>query len=265
MSQPLFDAAKEIGARVRQAPRHLLCLDFDGTLSHFVDDPAAAHLSPAMERALRSLAGLDTMSIAIVSGRERTDLHRLIDIPGLIYVGNHGLDIGGPGYVFVEPTAASRTEELRTLAQTLTAKLQAIEGTIVEYKGLTISIHYRQVAPTAREEVRRIVHDTLAAASHPFVLSAGEKVHEIRPRVYWNKGTAVNWIRTQLGKPEALPIYVGDDATDEDAFTAIRDVGITVKVRSGPETAANYTLEGPAEVRRFLEWLDQLLRHRTTL
>jgi len=263
MTQPLFDAVKEIGDRIRHAPRYLLCLDFDGTLSHFVDDPAAARLSPSMERALRGLAGHDAMSVAIISGRDRTDLHRLIDIPGLIYVGNHGLDISGPGYVFVEPTAASRTEELRTLAQTLTAKLQLIEGAIVEYKGLTISVHYRQVAPAACDELRRMVHDTLAGASHPFVLSAGEKVHEIRPRVYWNKGTAVNWIRGQLGKPDVLPIYVGDDATDEDAFTALREEGITVKVRSGSETAAHYTLEGPAEVRRFLEWLDQQLRHRS--
>jgi trehalose-phosphatase len=264
MSQPFFDAVNEIGERIRQAPRCLLCLDFDGTLSHFVDDPAAARLSPSMERAVRAIAGHDTMSVAIVSGRDRTDLHRLVDIPGLIYVGNHGLDISGPGYMFVEPTAASRTEELRTLAQTLTTNLQAIEGVIVEYKGLTISVHYRQVAPAAYDEIRRIVHATLAGASHPFVLSVGEKVHEIRPRVYWNKGTAVNWIRGQLGKPDALPIYVGDDTTDEDAFTALRDDGIAVKVRSGTETAAHYTLEGPADVRRFLEWLDHLLRHRET-
>src|SRR5258708_16463274 len=183
MSQPFFDAVGEVGERIRPAPRCLLCLDFDGTLSHFVDDPAAARLSPSMERALRALAGHDTMTVAIISGRDRTDLHRLVDIPGLIYVGNHGLDISGPGYMFVEPTAASRTEELRALAQTLTAKLQGIEGVIVEYKGLTISVHYRQVAESALDEVRRVVHAALAGASHPFVLGAGDKVHEIRPRV----------------------------------------------------------------------------------
>jgi trehalose-phosphatase len=254
---------KDVGERIRQAPRCLLCLDFDGTLSQFVDDPADARLSPSMERALRAIAGHDTMSVAIISGRDRTDLHRLVDIPGLIYVGNHGLDISGPGYMFVEPTAASRTDELRALAQTLTAKLQGIEGVFVEYKGLTISVHYRQVPASGQDELRRIVHATLAGTSHPFVLGAGEKVHEIRPRVYWNKGTAVTWIRAQLGKPDALPIYVGDDTTDEDAFTALRDEGITVKVRTSPETAAHYTLEGPPDVRRLLEWLDQLLRHRS--
>ena len=202
------------------------------------------------------------MALAIVSGRDRTDLHRRIGIPGLIYVGNHGLDIGGPGYVFVEPTAAAHSEELRGLADVLTERLKGIEGVIVEYKGLTISVHYRLVADAACDEVRRVVHATLAASSHPFVLGMGEKVHEIRPRVNWNKGTAVNWLRQQLGQPEVLPIYVGDDVTDEDAFAAIRTDGITVKVRKDTETAAQYTLEDPAEVRKFLEWLDDWLRQR---
>src|SRR5438128_1043660 len=144
MSQPLFDALSEVAARIRNAPRCLLCLDFDGTLAHFVGDPATARLSPPVDRALRALAAHDTLALAIVSGRDRTDLHHRVNIPGIIYAGNHGLDISGPGYMFIEPTAASRTEELRGLAQTLTTKLQGIEGVIVEYKGLTISVHYRQ-------------------------------------------------------------------------------------------------------------------------
>jgi trehalose-phosphatase len=262
MIRPLFDAANEVGERIRQAPRRLLCLDFDGTLAEFVGDPAEARLSPQTERALRALAGRDSVALAIISGRERTDLHLRVGIPGLIYAGNHGLDIGGPGYVFVEPTAASRSEELRELADVLTAKLERIEGAFVEYKGLTISVHYRQVAESDCDEVRRVVHATLAATSHPFVLGAGDQVYEIRPRVNWNKGSAVTWIRQQLGKPDALPIYVGDDTTDEDAFAVMRDDGIAVKVGTGTETAARYSLEDPAEVRKFLEWFDGLLRQR---
>ena len=194
--------------------------------------------------------------MAIVSGRDRTDLQARVGIPGVVYAGNHGLDISGPGFVYVEPTAASHSEALRELAQTLAARLESIAGVIVEYKGLTISVHYRQVAESAYEEVRRIVHATLAGMSHPFVLGAGEKVHEIRPRVYWNKGTAVTWIRAQLGSPEPLPIYVGDDTTDEDAFAALRDDGITIKVGQAAETAARYTVADPAEVQKFLEWLE---------
>jgi trehalose 6-phosphate phosphatase len=265
MPQLLFDVLDEIAQRVRDASRLLLCLDFDGTLVPFAPDPAKVVLPPPMARILRALVEHESLNLAVISGRERNDLHRRVGIPGVIYAGNHGLDIGGPGFVFVEPTAASRTEDLRELAKALTTNLHPIAGVIVEDKGLTISIHYRQVAEDALDELRRIVHSTLAATSHPFVLGAGAKVHEIRPRVYWNKGTAVCWIRDQLGEPRALPIYVGDDTTDEDAFNAIKDDGITVKVGVTTETAAHYRIEGPADVQRFLEWLNRTLLPASTL
>jgi trehalose 6-phosphate phosphatase len=258
MAQPLFDNLAEVGERIRRAPRALLCLDFDGTLTEFAGDPAEVCLAPRRERTLRALVQHDKLAVAIISGRSRADLCERVGIAGLIYAGNHGLEISGPGYVFVEPTAAAKSEELRELAKVLAARLRSVPGIIVEYKGLTISIHYRRCGECAGE-IQRVVHGTLAGTSHPFVLGAGDKVYEIRPRVYWNKGTAVTWIRKQLGPPERLTIYVGDDVTDEDAFTAIRE-GITVKVGSGAETAAHYMVEGPPEVGRFLEWLERELR-----
>jgi trehalose-phosphatase len=262
MIQPLFSARQEIGARIRAAPRCLLCLDFDGTLAEFVGDPDTARLSPKTERLLRALAERDRLSIAIVSGRDRLDLERRVGIAGLIYAGNHGLEISGPGFEFVEPTAAARVAELHELAKVLSARLEGIAGAIVEDKGLTISVHYRLVSEQACEEVRRVVHATLSATNHPFILVAGEKVHEIRPRVSWTKGSAVAWIRERLGQPDPLPIYIGDDTTDEDAFAAVREGGIAVKVRTGGETAARYSLNDPAEVNKFLEWLDDVLRQR---
>jgi trehalose-phosphatase len=104
-----------------------------------------------------------------------------------------------------------------------------------------------------------MVHAVLSQTSHPFVLAAGEKVFDIRPRVYWHKGSAVEWIAAKLGKPGTLPIYVGDDVTDEDAFAALTQ-GITVKVGEAGQTAARYQLDGPPEVRKFLEWIDELMR-----
>jgi trehalose-phosphatase len=262
MSQPFFDSIHEVGDRIHQAAHVLLCLDYDGTLTHFVANPVGARLSSQMERSLLALAEDEAVSVAIVSGRDRADLQARVDVPGIIYVGNHGLEVSGPGFVFVEPTAAAYTEKLKTFAWQLTKKLEGIAGVVVDNKGLTISVHYRQAAPETWEEVRRLLHCALAGAIHPFILTPGEKVYEIRPRTYWNKGTAVNWIQEKLGKREVLPIYVGDDVTDEDAFKALVD-GITVKVRPTQDTAARYTLAGVAEVRKFLEWLEDLLRHKT--
>ncbi|HYV39663.1 MAG TPA: trehalose-phosphatase, partial [Gemmataceae bacterium] len=261
MNQHLFDAVQEVEQRIINANHVLVCLDYDGTLTHFAANPLGAHLSQQMERVLLSLSEHGHASLAIVSGRDRADLQSRISIPGVFYAGNHGLEISGPGYMFVEPTAAENSNALKELAQQLEAKLASITGAIVENKGLTISVHYRQVAAEQVDEVRSLVHATLAAAKHPFVLSRGEKVFEIRPRVYWNKGNAVGWIQEKIDKPDILAIYVGDDTTDEDAFAALDD-GITVKVGEALETAARYKVSGTAEVRKLLEWLDEVLEHK---
>jgi trehalose-phosphatase len=260
MSQPFFDVAHEVSSRIALAPHVLLGLDFDGTLARFVDNPLAASVSPHIERVLLALSNRDNVTLAILSGRDRADLQSHVGVPNIFYAGNHGLEISGPGVLFIEPTSAACTGALQALTEELTTKLAGIDGVLVEYKGLTISVHYRQVADEAVEEVRRRVHAVLAAAIHPFILAQGEKVYEIRPRVYWNKGSAFAWIRQHLDKPQLLPIYVGDSTTGEEAFAAVAD-GITIQVRSDGETAARYTLESSVEVRKFLEWLEDLLRH----
>jgi trehalose-phosphatase len=234
-------------------------LDFDGTLTPYVEDPATASLSPHMQRVLRSLAAQPRISLALISGRSRADVQARVNLPDLIYAGNHGLEISGPGCLFVEPTAAACCEALQALAADLARQVQPIPGAWVEDKGLTLSVHYRRVTAADVPEVRRLVDATLASGNHPFHLTPGNLVYEIRPRVAWNKGTAVGWIKEQLGKPDALVIYLGDDRTDEDAFAVLGE-DITVKVGDGSATAARYQLAGPAEVRRFLEWLERSRR-----
>jgi trehalose-phosphatase len=263
MSQPLFDVMQQVGDRIIHAPHRLLCVSYDGTLTHFAATPEAAALSPQMDRILQNLAGHEGLTLAIFSGRDRNDLQSRVNLAGVIYVGNHGLEISGPGLLFVEPGAAARAEALQVLASSLTTQLESIEGVAVEFKGLTISVHFRQLPTDRWEDVRHVVHTALAGASYPFVLTTGEKVFEIRPRVDWNKGSAATWILEQLslqGKPDTLPLYVGDDPTDEDAFLALPQ-GITVKARGAGETAAHYSLEGPTEVRKLLEWVEDLVRH----
>jgi trehalose 6-phosphate phosphatase len=259
MPRPLFDDIDEIAGRVARAPHLILFLDFDGTLALIVAEPALAGLSPHMERVLRTLTGHPNVSVAVISGRDRADLQSRMPIPGLIYAGNHGLEINGHGFLFVEPTAAQCTQAMKELAGEIARRVHDIEGALVEDKGLTLSVHYRLVREEKVDEVRRAVHAVLAASNHPFQLTTGDKVYEIRPRVYWDKGTAVEWIRQQLDRPGALAIYVGDDATDEDGFAALPD-GITVRVGGCGETAAQYSLEDTAEVRKLLEWLETQLR-----
>src|SRR5262249_29241548 len=131
--------------------------------------------------------------------------------------------------------------------------LQELRGVRVEDKGLTLTIHYRQ-APTAAEEVRRVVHSALATADHPFLLTVAHMAYEIRPRAHWNKGSAVRGVSGHLGRPNAVVILPGADSTDEAASAALPD-GITVRVGEAPESSAKYFVKTPEEIRQMLVWL----------
>src|SRR5687767_1656454 len=261
MTLPLFHALEEIGARLQAAPHILLFLDFDGTIVPINPDPASLRLTPAQTAILRTLNEHESVSVTVLGGRERADLQERVGVPGLVYAGNHGLEISGPGFVFIEPTSVECRAPLQALAADLKNRLHSIPGAVVEDKGLTLSVHYRQAPPEAAEPIRQAVHAALAQATHPFQLTTGEMVYEVRPRVNWSKGTAVAWIRDQLDKPAALALYFGDDATDEDAFAALLQ-GISVKVGGAPETAAAYLLNSPDEVWRFLNWMVSTLQNK---
>ncbi|OGP65466.1 MAG: hypothetical protein A3K22_03905 [Deltaproteobacteria bacterium RBG_16_42_7] len=83
-------------------------------------------------------------------------------------------------------------------------------------------------------------------------ITTGKKVFEIRPHGVWNKGDAVKWIMDKFGK-DRIPVYIGDDATDEDAFKAVRGKGIAISIGTNKE--ADYYLKNQEEIRRFLKWI----------
>lgn len=254
MSVPLFDALDEVAARIRIAPHVLLFCDFDGALAPVYDHPAAATLSAEVRPLLADLAAQRRVTVTVVSGRSAADVRARADVPGLVVAGNHGLELAGPGWEHVDPAVAESAVGVANLAAALGKATESIRGVLVEEKGLSVSVHYRQAEPDRHEAVRAAVHGVLSNASHPFVLTAGRMCYDIRPRVYWHKGEAVRWIAAQVGQPDALVVFVGGDPTDEDAFAALPD-GVTVRVGPAADTAARYHLDGPDGVRKFLEWL----------
>jgi len=242
---------------MRRADRVSLFLDFDGTLAPIEADPASPRLDPHMATTLRLMAGLDSMVTTIISGRAVEDLYARVRVEGLIYAGNHGMEIFGRGLRFVAPDAAAAREPLGRLCEELAERLRTFDGAMVEFKGLTASVHFRRAAAADRENIENTVRAAVGPAGGLFRLNAGRKVWEIMPRSGWNKGTAVEWIDGHLrGRVEekALTIYLGDDSSDEDAFAAITD-GITVKVGVAPPTLAAHRLPDPAAVHEFLLWL----------
>jgi trehalose-phosphatase len=259
MSLPLHEHLAEIAGRVTAAAHLLLGLDDRGSLMLIEDTPYVTPFTLAEETrdALTALAAQTITSTAIVSGRRLQDLEALIGIDGLIYVGNQGLDISGPGIRFTEPTAAEVQRTLGWLAIVLAKGLAQISGVVVENKGLTMSVHYRHVDRSKVDEVHRHVRAAAAVTPDYFRVLQGDRILEVQPDVVWHKGTAMRWIAAQLAKPDTLILYMGRDVSDEDAFQALAD-GITIKVGEPGFTSAHYHVESPAAVREFLDWLAQL-------
>ena len=209
-----------------------LFFDFDGTLAPIVHSPKLARLPTVTRATLERLGARADCTVTIVSGRGRlADVRDRVGIDGLIYAGNHGLEIEGPGFKFVEPTAAASVRPGARDGRRTDAACGPTRR-LVEPKGLTTSIHYRNVPSEHRDDLARIVHEAVGTDPTRFVLTTGHSVWEIRPRVAWHKGQAIHWVLQQLGDPMGrLVLYLGDDRTDEDAFACLPD-GITVKVGS---------------------------------
>lgn len=252
----LMDNLPEISRRIDRAGHILLGLDFDGTLAPICSHPEDAFLAEPVREVLARLARLPRVTVMIVSGRGLADVASRVGLPQLLYAGNHGMEIQGHRFDFLEPTAAALIDRLQEITSRLEAQLSEVPGALVEPKRLTASVHYRNVAPELWDVIEGLVREALEPDPDRFVLSSGNRVWEIRPSVDWHKGQALDWTLRHIGgEPPGLLFYLGDDRTDEDAFERFPDE-ITVKIgdRSAP-TAARFQLPDPAAVRSFLEWL----------
>ena len=260
----LLAAWTKVVEQLRDASRILLLSDYDGTLAPIVERPELASLPENIRRLLEALARQRRVTVGIISGRALGDLMSKVNIGGIIYAGNHGLEIQGPGVSFINPLAAEIAPVLRIIRYLLSRALRRTSGAIVEDKGLTLSVHYRLVDEEREGEVKDAVEQVVggAQALGKVKITTGKKVYEVRPVVTWDKGKAVKLLMKKYGKggrkSRLLPVYLGDDRTDEDAFAVVAKYGNGVSVFVGDpeqETSARYFLTSPAEVDRFLSLL----------
>ena len=250
--------------------RPAVFLDYDGVLTPIVDDPSDAVLGDAMRDTVRALAG--RCPVCVVSGRDRAVIYELMGFDDLIVAGSHGFDIHDPATGTITHDASSGFEDLvATVTRVVQERAGAIEGTLVEPKHASVALHYRAVDPAEHPRVRQIVDDVLAEHPDALRVTPGKFVHEIQPEIDWNKGRAVEHLLSvlDLTGPDVLPIYLGDDVTDEDAFRALArrpvggdgavgGVGILVidpADAGSRDTDATAVLGTVDEVGRFLEGL----------
>lgn len=245
----------------------MLFLDYDGTLTPIVERPALAKLSSEEKELLSDLMALEDVKIAIVSGRSLADLKERVGVKGLLYAGNHGLEFEGPSIRFVHPEALAAKHLMQKAARGLQEAFKEVPGILVEHKVFTISVHYRKLPEEKVPEAKAVFSKILLpyVKSSKVILKEGKKVWEIRPSTRWHKGTLVLWLLARVlarSSKKVLPIYVGDDQTDEDAFKAVRQRGLGVKVIENKDepTRARYCLDSPKEVFDFLKRLAAVKR-----
>jgi trehalose 6-phosphate synthase/phosphatase len=240
-----------------QTYRLALFLDYDGTLCSLQDHPSQANLTPAMRRALGACANRPDTKIAVVSGRALADVTAMVNHPGLIYAGNHGLEMAGRGFPhFIHEDLVHYRHRAEEIARSL-AKLE-IDGAWTEAKGPTLTYHYRAVRLPNREELVKEARDIIHEAGYQ--ARDAHQALEARPPIGWDKGRAVLYVLRSLYGPawseHVRVIYVGDDHTDEDAFRLLAGLAITFRVGSADTpTAAARRLPNVDAVCKLLEWL----------
>lgn len=217
----------------------LFVLDYDGTLAEIADRPHLAAPHPEVPALLAELSR--DQPVAILTGRGVADLGTLLDVPGLRVIGVHGIEsgsIGGDVQTLVPDAVLAELDGLR-------ADLPDLEGLQVEDKAAAIALHYRNAPdPDAAEQELRSWSERV-----PEGLEAlwGKRVLEIRPKGF-DKGRATETLMAE--HPGRTPVVIGDDTTDEEAFSAV-PAGVTIKVGPG-ETAARYRLDDVDAVVAYL-------------
>ncbi|XP_058786806.1 probable trehalose-phosphate phosphatase C [Vicia villosa] len=253
--------------------RIVVFLDYDGTLSPIVNNPDRAFMSDEMRAAVSEVATY--FPTAIITGRGREKVKDFVKLNNLYYAGSHGMDIMAPSVpinqcdnttlhtngngVPFQP-AKKFLPAIQEMLKRLEDVIKGIEGASIEDNQFCVSVHFRQVHEKDYNVLEEKVKSVLA--KYPlFCMNEGKKVMEIRPSIKWNKGNAIEYFLDTLGLSNSnnfLPLYIGDDRTDEDAFKVIRSrgQGYPIIVSSTPrETCALYSLRDPSEVLIFLSRL----------
>lgn len=227
-------------------------LDLDGTLIEHAASPDAVVVDPGLPKLLHSLHRAAGGAVALVSGRALPDMDSLLSTAFLPSAGQHGIerrDADGRMHLqaWGDTLLRRASEQLRKFAASR-------PGVLVEDKGNTIAMHYRQ-ASERKDEVRQAVDAALDLLGPAFELQRGRMVFEIKPRGI-DKGTAIADFMLEGPFAGRTAVFIGDDDTDEHGFRIINDSGgLSIKVGQGPSTA-RWRMKNPTEVRQWLEgWL----------
>lgn len=272
----------EIRDRVR-GKNIFLFLDYDGTIAPIADTPDKAVLPRRVRAVVQRLSAMRGVKVAVVTGRSLRDIKKMVGIRGVIYAGNHGLEIEHPDFKYEVFVPQHVKMLLKGLKVVLKDDLNKVKGVLIEDKGLAVAIHYRNVEGAHVRFIKDTIGKRMGPQTHPpsLRIDEGKKVYEMRPAVAWTKGDAVSWLISRFASesfdhrahmprilrrifPRAqretrararhsmVPVYIGDDVTDENGFQAVAHAGISVFVGDKKSSRAKYYVKNTDEVFAFL-------------
>lgn len=231
-----------------------LFLDIDGTLSEFHPDPTQSFIPQSSLNTLQQFIDLKIPVIA-VTGRSVKVATKLLSPLQIPIAGTHGLEIRLSEKEQISTALAML--DFALIQQDIKRACLPYPKLLIEDKPYSVALHYRQ-CPQLAEIAEKIVHD-IQALYPKLKINTGKYVYELLPQGA-DKGQAIETILGHFNLPEVLPIFIGDDQTDESAFKTINQAhGISIKV--GTEaTAAHYRLHNIQEVATFLDLFSHYLK-----
>jgi trehalose 6-phosphate phosphatase len=244
----------------------LLMCDFDGTLTPIQGNPGKCILLPDIRDQLEMIAHTGNSHVAILSGRSLSDIQKRVPIKGIYHAGSHGLEISGPHIRYVHPGAVAAKVIIDKVRHRLEEEIGNVEGVLIEKKKFSFTLHYRMANKAdgafARKTFYKIISENTEKQS--MAILKGKKVVELTPNVSWDKGKAALSIIKRF-EETCLPVYIGDDATDETAFKALSENGVTIRVGPSNKTAAQYYLKNQREILRFLRYVNEMVQYRDAM
>ncbi len=243
-----------VSSRLRGANQVLLVLDFDGTLASLCARPGKVKLPSRTRAILQRLARHPRVRLCFISGRRWKDLHDRVGLKGVQYLGLYGGERCPAGAGL--NVAAKFAQQVR---RSLEKRMNGLHGVWIEDKGLGFALHDRGASSGNRKQAENLLHEALQPFRRRLRVIENQRGLEVLPRALEDKGAAMRALLRETYRRDLLPIYLGDDLSDEPAFAALRG-GFTVRVGPRAHTRARYTLRDPEDARAFLERLEAELR-----
>ncbi len=256
-----FENTSEIEQKIKKAGGAILLFDFDGVLSAIAPTPEAAIITDEYASLLKQCA--DRMPVGIITGRTLENIRTKTHEKKVLYIASHGLEWEEDGQDHIKPIPKEAAEAIKLGLEKIKPLQNRYPGMLLEDKNSSVVVHYRLVAPETVPDFIKEVEAILRpfAEEHNLRLDNSIMNFELRPKIDWDKGDSALFAIDHFRKikKDLVPIYIGDSATDEDAFEALDQDGISIRVNSaeneGVESAAQWYLKDQSEVGRFMKWL----------